>query len=156
MRPEPNVTIEPLGSYPDLIDVTVAWQMAEWDPNGDVARWTRHRVEEAQMTGIPCAWVAFVDGDPVGSVSLVESNMDTRPDLSPWLAALFVIPSHRGRGIGTALIRRCEREAWSVGANRLYLHTTTAQDLYERLGWATLGEEAYEGGCVILMVREPL
>jgi GNAT superfamily N-acetyltransferase len=82
--------------------------------------------------------------------------MDTRPDLSPWLAALFVIPSHRGRGIGTALIRRCEREAWSVGANRLYLHTTTAQDLYERLGWATLGEEAYEGGSVILMVREPL
>ncbi|MEA2580093.1 MAG: hypothetical protein QOE83_985 [Actinomycetota bacterium] len=150
------MTIEPLGSYPDLIDVTVAWQMAEWDPDGDVSRWTRDRTEEAQMAGLPCAWVAFSDETAVGSVSFVENDMDTRLDLSPWLAALFVIPSHRGRGIGTALIRRCEQEAWSVGANCLYLHTTTAQDLYERLGWVTLGEEAYEDGSVMLMVREPL
>jgi GNAT superfamily N-acetyltransferase len=153
MHREPNVTIEPLGSHPDLIGVTVAWQMNEWDPDGDTSRWTRARIAEARMTGIPCAWVAFADAAPVGSVSLVENNMDTRKDLSPWLAALYVIPSYRRRGIGTALVRRCEQEAWSTGVKRLYLHTTTARDLYERLGWATLGEEAYEGGRVTVMLR---
>lgn len=50
------------------------------------------REAEARLSGIPCARVAFSGRVPVGTVSLVEHNMDTRLDLRPWLAALFVLP----------------------------------------------------------------
>lgn len=94
----------------------------------------------------------------MGSVSLIEHNMDTRMDLGPWLAALYVRPGHRGRGFGRSLIERCEHEAWTTGADRLYLYTDTARAIYEHLGWVTLGTEPYEGTIVTLMqkVRPPL
>jgi len=153
MDAPPNLTILPLGTRPDLIPTTVAWHLDAFEPDGDPARWTRARTEEARLTGIPCAWVAFDEKTPVGIVSLVEYNMDPRRDLSPWLAALFVVPSHRGRGIGSALVRRCEQEAWTAGVDRLYLHTSTAKALYERSGWLTLAEEDYEGERVTVMFR---
>jgi GNAT superfamily N-acetyltransferase len=106
------------------------------------------------MSGVPCAWVVFVAAMPVGSVSLIEHNMDTHQELTPWLAALFVLPSHRGQGIGTALVQRCEEEAWGTGANRLYLYTSLAKRFYARLGWSMFAEDAYEGTSVTIMVRE--
>jgi GNAT superfamily N-acetyltransferase len=153
MGRSPRVIVEPLGAHPDLIATTVAWHLDAFDPGGDAAFWTRARTEEARLAGIPCAWVAFADDNPVGTVSLIEHNMDTRRDLSPWLAALFVLPSHRGGGIGTALVHRCEHEAWRVDVSRLYLYTTTARGLYERLGWVPFTEEEYEGGRVTVMLR---
>ena len=154
MGQQPDVTIEPLGAHPDLIATTVTWHLAEFDPAGDAARWTRARTEEARLAGIPCAWVAFADEVAVGTVSLVEHNMDSRRDLAPWLAALFVVPAHRGRGIGTALVRRCEEEAWGLGVDRLYLYTAVAEGFYEQLGWVTLGQEEYEGSMETVMLRE--
>jgi len=89
-------------------------------------------------------------------VSLIESNMDTRKDLTPWLAALFVVPEHRGRGIGAALVRRCEREAALAGADRLYLYTARAIQYHRRLGWLVMSEEVYEDEPVTIMCKELL
>jgi GNAT superfamily N-acetyltransferase len=102
-EPAPELHIDPLGRQPQLVPVLTAWHVPEFDPGGDTDRWLEAHAREARMSGCPCAWVAFVDEAPVGSVSLIEHNMDTRRELTPWLAALFVLPSHRGRGIGTAL-----------------------------------------------------
>ena len=154
MGRHPDVTIEPLGAHPSLIATTVTWHMAEFDPAGDAARWTRARTGEARLAGIPCAWVAFADEVAAGTVSLVEHNMESRRDLTPWLAALFVLPAHRGLGIGTALVRRREEEAWSFGVDRLYLYTAVAEGFYERLGWTSLGQEEYEGSMETVMLRE--
>jgi predicted N-acetyltransferase YhbS len=98
--------------------------------------------------------VAFVEGEPAGSVSLVQHNMDTRPELSPWLAALWVRPERRGREVGTALVRRCEEEARRLGVRRLHLFTEEASGFYERLGWSVLSQEEYKGEPVVVMVRE--
>jgi GNAT superfamily N-acetyltransferase len=153
-EPKPELHIEPLGRWPQLVPVITAWHVPEFDPGGDTDRWLEAHAREARMSGIPCAWVAFVDECPVGSVSLIEHNMDTRRELTPWLAALFVLPSHRGRGIGAALVRRCEEEAWATGATRLYLYTSPARLFYARLGWSTFAEVMYEGKRVTIMVRE--
>ena len=118
--------------------------------------WLRARIEESRQGGLPCAWVAFADQEPVGSVSLVECNMDTRKDLTPWLSALFVVPAHRGGGIGAALVKRCEREAALAGANRLYLYTERAVEYYRRLGWEVMFAEVYEEKPVTIMGKELL
>lgn len=52
---------------------------------------------------------------------------------------LFVDPSHRGTGVGRALTLRCMEHARETGSHGLMLLTevtnTTAQRLYESLGW---------------------
>jgi GNAT superfamily N-acetyltransferase len=150
----PELHIEPLGRHPQLVPVITAWHVPEFDPEGSWEHWLEAHTREARMSGVPCAWVAFVGATPVGSVSLIEHNMDTHKELTPWLAALFVLPSHRGQGIGTALVQRCEEEAWATGANRLYLYTSPARLFYARLGWSTFAEVMYEGKRVTIMVRE--
>ena len=55
------------------------------------------------------------------------------------LRMLAVAPSHRGRGVGTALVRACIERARAEGRRRLWLHTTAdmpvAQRIYARLGF---------------------
>jgi predicted N-acetyltransferase YhbS len=147
-------TIRPLGERRDLIDVTCEWHVPEFDPGGNFNFWRAARTREATFGGVPCAWIAFIDDQPVGSVSLIECNMDTHPELTPWLAALFVLPEYRRRRIGEALVRRCEAEAKAAGCERMYLFASEARLYYPRLGWAPLAEEFYEGEPVVIMSRD--
>jgi GNAT superfamily N-acetyltransferase len=80
---------------------------------------------------------------PVGCASLVEHDMLTRPELSPWLAGVFVPREHRRRGIGAALVERVVQEARSLGVQRLYLYTPGFGALYLRLGWSVLERTFY-------------
>ena len=62
-------------------------------------------------------------------------DFELRPNLSPWLAGVFVRPQHRKKGVGTALVSRIECEAKALGFETLYLYTAHSESLYERLGW---------------------
>jgi len=150
----PGLKIDPLAHHRDLIPVTVDWHIKAFDTSGDRDTWLSARTQEARSGGVPCAWVAFLDDTPVGSVSLIASNMDTRPELTPWLAALFVLPQYRRRGVGTALVRRCQAEAAHSGFEKLFLYTQGAGGYYRRLGWIPIGEDMYEGERVTVMMRE--
>src|SRR5580765_1939868 len=46
------------------------------------------------------ALVAKADGEPIGTCLLVESEIQPKHDVSPWLAGLFVVPEHRRKGAG--------------------------------------------------------
>lgn len=87
---------------------------------------------------IPLTLVAL-DGDAcVGTVSLFVADLGARPDLTPWLAALYVAPTHRNQGVGSALLERLLVIARRLGVKRLYLHTETAAPFYARRGWQFL------------------
>ena len=98
---------------------------------------------------IPTALVAH-DGDRfIGTVSIIACDEDTRPQYTPWMAALWVEPEDRGRGIGAALVDRAAEFAFSAGARRVYLLTGPhRRSFYEGLGWSV--REALKDGMVIL------
>jgi N-acetylglutamate synthase-like GNAT family acetyltransferase len=96
----------------------------------------------------------MVDAEPVGLASLVVCDMGTRPDLSPWLAAVYVLPAFRRRGIATALVTHVLVQAWWFGVRQLYLWTDSAASLYSRVGWRPLAEEPYKGKTVLVMVQD--
>ena len=81
--------------------------------------------------------------------------METRPDLTPWLAGLFVRSASRGLGVGSLLARHAVSAAAAMGVARLYLYTHAAHDFYERLGWRALEPAIYEGQDVTIMAIEP-
>lgn len=63
---------------------------------------------------IPLTLVASLNRCPVGTATLLAHDVETEewPDLTPWLAAVYVMPEYRRRGVGAALIlpRRDENE----------------------------------------------
>jgi ribosomal protein S18 acetylase RimI-like enzyme len=78
----------------------------------------------------------------VGTVTVfldLPPNQPHRVDIGK----LMTRPSHRGRGIATALMRAAEREALARGRTLLVLDTATdggAAPLYEQLGYIFAGE----------------
>ena len=96
--------------------------------------------------------VVAIDGDSLlGSASLIEHDLPTRTDLSPWLASVYVSAEHRRRGIGSALVRRMVEEAGALGYETLYLFTMDRERLYTGLGWGTFERAVYNEVDIVLM-----
>ena len=108
----------------------------------------------AGRDGIPKIFIATSGSQLIGSAALVQQDMDSKPDLSPWLAAVYVKEGFRHQGIATALIARCENEAVQSKANTWYLYTEFASKLYEKLGWRHMEYCEYKGVTVNVMSKQ--
>jgi len=100
------------------------------------------------------ALVAKIDGEPIGTCLLAESEIEPNHDVSPWLVGLFVVSEHRRKGAGAVLVRAIEDQARQRGFSRLYLYTTDAVGFYGKLGWAILDRTNWRGLDTALMVRD--
>jgi len=106
-------------------------------------------------TSIPLTLVAFDREIAIGSASIVEHDLDSRPDLTPWIASVVVRSDYHRQGVGTALIRRIEKEAAGLGINKLYLFTPDMEEFYATMNWVTIGHEMFKGKFeVTLMEKE--
>ena len=136
-----DVTISDLRHRPEFFD-TVAdriWQ----------AWWKRHGVPEAyiverlrdnmQDTGLPIALVAHRGADFLGTASLLVSDLDERPHYTPWIAAVWIEPAFRSRGLGRRLVDHAVDYGFSLGIPRVYLTARPARrSYYEELGWTPI------------------
>jgi predicted N-acetyltransferase YhbS len=142
-----------LPADPALVELIAGWHQETWGHLTGRSHEERIREFDAQLESerIPLTVVAFEGGRAVGSASLLESDMDSHPDWAPWLASVFVLPEFRRRGIGERLCRRIVAEARRLRVPRLYLFTPDKAPFYRKLGWQTIGEEAYRGEDVTTM-----
>ena len=146
-----------LADHPDLIPTLARWRWEEWGhitPDRSMDEWIEGLVNQANRDRIPVTLVAFDDDQPAGMASLVYYDMDTREDLTPWLASVLVEPSFRDRGHGSALVTAIEEIAAALDVETLYLYTNSAQSLYERLGWKEIEREPYRGREVVIMRKK--
>jgi GNAT superfamily N-acetyltransferase len=149
-----TIRIELLSKFIRLIPTVAKWHWDEWghlDPNGSLAGWTDGLASRANEDKIPLTIIALDGEIPVGSASIVSFDMDTRRDLSPWLAGVFVLPEYRSQGVGGQLVRDAMVKANALGIEKLYLYTRSAIGIYEKLGWEELGGEEYQGRLVKIM-----
>ena len=81
--------IETLANHPELAENIGRWHWEEWghaDPDGSVDSWIAGIAARNNLNSIPTTYVALSEDDRLmGSVTLVEYDMDTHPELSPWL-----------------------------------------------------------------------
>jgi predicted N-acetyltransferase YhbS len=86
----------------------------------------------------PFAMVAHDGERYVGSALAIVSDVDERPEYTPWVAAVWVDPEYRGHNVGRSLV--------SSAAGRLlqnfqtiYLCAVAARhDFYARQGWVPI------------------
>ncbi len=143
-----------LFDHQEFIPTLAQWHHNEWSylrPGDSVQARIKRLHDCCGRDGLPAAVVAFTDGTVLGSAMLVAHDMDTRPDLSPWLAGVFVAPEHRRRGIGAALVRGIIEDANLLGFQRLYLYTPSTEQFYARLGWSAVEWTSYRGVDVVVM-----
>ncbi|MCB8821156.1 GNAT family N-acetyltransferase [Microvirga rosea] len=103
---------------------------------------------------IPTAFVAHDDERFVGTVSLILCDEESRPEYSPWIAALWVEPEFREQGIGERLVTRAFYRAGELGIHRVYLLSgERRRSFYEKRGWTIFEENVSKPGLHVL-IRE--
>ena len=80
----------------------------------------------------------YLGGEQVG----FSRTISDRHTMS-YLADVYVLPAHQGRGLGAELVRFSVDEG-SFAATRWYLHTADAHGLYGRFGFTEPSERAME------------
>ncbi|MBB6467686.1 GNAT family N-acetyltransferase [Aminobacter carboxidus] len=109
--------------------------------------------ENFASTGLPMALVAH-DGDSfLGTAHLIDSDLESRPQYSPWVAALWVEEAARKSGVGAALVRAGAEAAFQQGFETVYLCAKPRLTAYyEGMGWRKI-EDDVEGTNVFSMQR---
>ena len=129
-----QLTIGLLADYPQAIPLLETWFEREWAP--------------------------YYGPDGPGNAgndlhaSLKTESVTTYPHLSPWLAALLVLPTFRRRGVAERLIAAVEEKARALGFGHIYVGTgegsgTPESALYKR-GWQFIEKTPYLVADVVL------
>lgn len=153
----PQITIEYLGEHRAAIPEIVSWLHTQWGYlMPDVSPEKLAEIFENRLTlhQIPETFVARCDGEVVGTASLVNHDMSTRIDLTPWLASVYIKAEHRGQGIGSQMVQAVMNEAKILGIEKFYLFTPNRTAFYARLGWQKVEETEYRGEQVTIMAYE--
>jgi predicted N-acetyltransferase YhbS len=82
---------------------------------------------------LPLCLIALHGDEVLGAINLVDNDDDDHTDWHPWLAGMVVAASHRGRGIGSQLVRALLVEAQRLNFGRVYFGTDGPR-FYEQLG----------------------
>ena len=143
------MAIEHISLHPNFIDTIAELQFAQWGKLTGYPTLEEYAAFLDRCTRsphIPHLLVAHTGSTFLGSVNLIGCDMDIRPELTPWLAHLFVIRERRRNGIGTALARAAVEEARTQGFERLYLYTSGALPrFYGRVGFVERERVDYLG-----------
>lgn len=137
-----RVTVDLLGSHPELIAAVGEMRWREWgygDPSP--AAYVETTRPEAGTESLPITLVAIgPHGDALGAVGLDEADGELsaseRDDRAPWLIGMVVHADARKRGIGRALVGRLEQSSLQFGCRRIWVATGDhAVGFYQRCGW---------------------
>jgi RimJ/RimL family protein N-acetyltransferase len=127
-----------LADHPETIPTLTRWFRTQWPEY--YAEYTLEDMaqdfySEANRTGLDIRLIAFADGELAGTITLRDQATWTLPEYHPGLGGLLVVGQHRGRGIGTELVKAGMKVAQEQGYERVYATTVTARGILERLGW---------------------
>ncbi|MEU1404334.1 GNAT family N-acetyltransferase [Streptomyces sp. NPDC005728] len=94
---------------------------------------SREKHEQAMASSINFGVYATASGEQVAYARVVTDRA-----LFAWLADVYVDPSVRGKGVGTAFVGRIRDHLRPFGLRRMLLATEDAHGVYEKLGFRPL------------------
>ncbi len=139
-----DIKIISVRNYPDYYNDAVNYFSGKW---GIDRRIYENSIADGIITKnpLPRWYLMLKDKDIIGGFGLVENDLMSRKDLSPWLCALYVEESERGGALGSRLLECGRYEAYDLGFDKVYLCTDHI-GYYEKYGWRFYGTEKSEWG----------
>lgn len=149
-----DFSIDYLTGHLQDIPTIAKWHIQQWHnfiPDYTPESYARFLSTHYKSGGIPTMFVAVHEGKVIGTAALDDDDMETHPELTPWLASLYTDVKYRHNGVGEALVERVIAEARGHDVKKLYLYTPDRQHYHERFGFRTVFQENYYGDLVSVM-----
>lgn len=129
---------------------------AWWRPHGHLFQVVMDFFDQLpEMRGIPFCLVAHDKGNYIGSVLGLVSDLDDRPELSPWVGALWVEPEFRGLGVAAALVKAALAEIFALKHEVAFLCATAEKrGMYQKQGWRLIEEQVGEGELDVFEINQ--
>jgi GNAT superfamily N-acetyltransferase len=131
------MVIQDLGDNLSWLPTLARWHYDQWGPLTGASSFDGYAAlltAAAASRRVPSVLIA----------NLLTFDLPLRPDLTPWLAQLFVESTRRRDGVGVALVRAVLQRAQQCGYARVYLYTSgTLPEYYGRLGWRVVERLTY-------------
>jgi N-acetylglutamate synthase-like GNAT family acetyltransferase len=143
--------------HPQAIPVIARWLENEWghlSPDVNFSKISSDLRKQKIHHNIPETFIAVENNKFLGTASLVGNDMSTRPELTPWLAGVFVDPIFRNNGVGAELVKTVVAEAEIIGIKKFYLWTANKMNYYSNLGWQFFEQTNYLKKNVTIMSYE--
>lgn len=118
-----------------------------WRPHGHLFQVVLDFIDDLpEKHGVPFCLVAHDDEKYVGSVLGLVTDLDDRPELTPWVGALWVEPEYRGQGVAAALVKAALTEIFALKHEVAFLCATAEKrGMYQNQGWRLMEEKVGEG-----------
>lgn len=142
-----------LKDRPECLEQICRWHHHEWsylNPGRTFEARLQEMHTHLEGKTIPCTYLAVTD-TVIGSASIVISDMPERPELTPWLASVFVDTECRKLGAGRAVVLKVMQHAKEAGIKTLYLYSPDREHFYKHMGWQTIEKLVYHDANVTLM-----
>lgn len=142
-----------LNQAPAYLGKLAQWHHKQWSylyENETIEKRIENMQPYLNANFIPTTYIA-IENELLGSASIIKSDMETKPQYTPWLASVYVDPPHRKKGIGTQLVKHVMQQASQHGINHMYLFTPDQQAFYQSLGWTLVEKTHYHGENVSIM-----
>lgn len=149
-----NFSISDLRQQPAFFDVVAdrIWR-AWWKDQGVPVDYIVGRLKEnMDPSPIPFALVAHRGDTFLGTASVIQSDLEERPQYTPWVAAVWVDPKYRMQEIGSGLVARAAEAAFALNIRRVYLCARKEKRrFYSRLGWTEIEENVGEARMTVFV-----
>lgn len=131
--------IIPLYQAPQHAEQVIDWIWHEFGSPDSRDFFASIVASSQKADALPLTFVAVEGETLLGTVGLWRCDLISRQDLWPWLAALYIDESQRGKGLGGKLQAHVIDYAKLHGFKTLYLYSA-CKDYYERFGWHYIGD----------------
>lgn len=126
----------------DIFDKICEWNYNWWGiRNNDSFEAVKCYLEHSLCKDrLPQTYVALIDNQPVGMYQIsMSDDLETRPDIYPWLVNVYVDENFRGKGICKEMMNTVSENAKKMNLTELFLYTKHI-GLYEKFGWKFIEE----------------
>ena len=146
--------VKQLSECPQYLTTVGTWIYLEWwsrrYDNPEVVLSWLHTHTRRDL--VPYTVVAFADGTPIGSCSVIENDCVHRRQYAPWVAAVYVKPELRHRGVASMILQEAASIATRIGVGGLYIDClAVTAPVYEKNGWTVYEREVGDKDSVVML-----